>query len=211
MTKRIIVPLALAGSLLAGATASAHPHVWVTMESELLYAPDGSVKAVRHAWSFDDMFSAFATQGIDTKKRGQFTREELKPLAQTNVELLKEYDYFTYAKANGQAVEFDEPQADYYLDYKNSVLTLHFTLPLKKPVKAKEITFEIYDSLFFVDFSFADKNPAKLVSAPAGCKVSVALPGQMDPNLAARLSRLGVDEKSTHRCCSAAGMPTRSS
>jgi ABC-type uncharacterized transport system substrate-binding protein len=195
MTKRIIVPLALAGSLLAGATASAHPHVWVTMQSELLYAPDGSVRAVRHAWSFDDMFSVFATQGIDARKRGQFSREELKPLAQTNVESLKEFGYFTVAKVNGQTVEFDDPQADYFAEYTNSVLTLHFTLPLKKPVKAQEISFEIFDSLFFVDFSFADRNAAKLVGAPSGCKVSLQLPGQMEANLAARLSQLGVNEK----------------
>jgi ABC-type uncharacterized transport system substrate-binding protein len=195
MTKRCILPLALAGSLLAGGSASAHPHVWVTMQSELLYAPDGSVKAVRHAWSFDDMFSAFATQGIEAKKRGQFTRDELKPLAQTNVESLKEFDYFTFAKVDGRTIEFDEPLTDYYLDYKNAVLTLHFTLPLKKPVKAKELAFEIYDSMFFVDFSFADKNPAKLIGAPTGCKLSVQLPGQMDMNLAARLSQLGADEK----------------
>jgi hypothetical protein len=49
--------------------ADAHPHVWVTMTEELLYAPDGSVTGVRHAWTFDDMFSAFATQGSTTKPR----------------------------------------------------------------------------------------------------------------------------------------------
>src|SRR4051812_30956153 len=43
--------------------AQAHPHVWVTMKSELVYAPDGKATGVRHAWTFDDMFSTFATQG----------------------------------------------------------------------------------------------------------------------------------------------------
>ena len=50
--------------------ADAHPHVWVTMTEELFYAPDGSVTGVRHAWTFDDMFSAFATQGIEAKTKG---------------------------------------------------------------------------------------------------------------------------------------------
>src|SRR4051794_32520784 len=85
--------------------ASAHPHVWVTMKSQVVYAPDGSVAGVRHAWTFDDMFSVFATQGIDAKTKGEFTREELKPLAQTNVESLKDFDYFTYAKSNGKKLE----------------------------------------------------------------------------------------------------------
>src|ERR1700675_1282020 len=87
--------------LAATPRADAHPHVWVTMTEELLYAADGSVTGVRHAWTFDDMFSAFATQGMEQKTKGQFTREELEPLAKVNVESLKEYAYFTYAKVNG--------------------------------------------------------------------------------------------------------------
>ena len=82
--------------------ARAHPHVWVTMTSELLYAPDGTITGVRLAWTFDDMFSAFATQGLEQKTKGQFTREELAPLAKVNVESLQEYAYFTYVKVNGE-------------------------------------------------------------------------------------------------------------
>ena len=64
------------------------------MKCEVLYAPDGTVTGVRHAWSFDDMFSAFATQGLDAKEKGKFTREELAPLAKVNIESLKEYRLF---------------------------------------------------------------------------------------------------------------------
>ena len=48
------------------------------------------------------MFSAFATQGLESKEKGKFTREELAPLAKVNVESLKEYDYFTYVTADGK-------------------------------------------------------------------------------------------------------------
>src|SRR6266496_5208201 len=87
---------ASAGLVIASAAAHAQPHVWVTVKSELVYAPDGTVTGVRHAWTFDDMFSTFATQGIESKKKGEFTREELAPLAEVNVSSLKEYDFFTY-------------------------------------------------------------------------------------------------------------------
>ena len=66
------------------------------MKSEVIYAPDGSVTGIRHAWSFDDMFSTYALQGIEHKKNGVYTREELAPLAETNVTSLKEYKYFNY-------------------------------------------------------------------------------------------------------------------
>lgn len=159
--------------------AQAHPHVWATIRTELLYAPDGSVTGVRHVWTFDDGYSAFATMGIAAKTKGQFTREELQPLAQVNVESLKDYDYFTYAKFNGKRQQdvFNEP-VDYWLDYEPQAgeLTLHFTLPFKKPVTAKLLTIEVYDPEFFVDFGFAEDNPVKLVGAPAQCTVSTEKP-----------------------------------
>ena len=64
--------------------AAAHPHVWVTMKTELVYAPDGAVTAVRHAWTFDDGFSAFAVQGLSQKTKCAFTREELSGVAEAN-------------------------------------------------------------------------------------------------------------------------------
>src|SRR4051812_25233964 len=190
-----IVPCAFAVLLMAGGAASAHPHVWVTMKAEVVYAPDGSVTGVRHAWTFDDMFSVFATQGIDTKTKGEFTREELKPLAQTNVESLKDFDYFTYAKSNGKKLEFSEPLGDYYLDYdpKETALTLHFTLPLKNALKAKEVDVEVFDPSYFVDFSFVDKDPVALVGAPAACKVSAQRPQEMDAAMADKLAQMPAD------------------
>jgi ABC-type uncharacterized transport system substrate-binding protein len=193
----IVVAAAVAALAVTSAPASAHPHVWVTVKSEVIYAPDGSVTGVRHAWTFDDMFSTFAIQGLESKTKGEFTREELAPLAETNVTSLKEYDYFTYAKANGKKVEFVDPPADYYLDFdkKESVLTLNFMVPLKRPVKAKDFKLEVYDREFFIDFSLAEKEPARLVGAPAQCKLTVRRPPEMNVALAQQLSQLGPDRQ----------------
>jgi ABC-type uncharacterized transport system substrate-binding protein len=188
---------ALASLLVAGGAASAHPHVWVTIQSELVYAPDGSVTGVRHAWTFDDMFSAFAVQGIEAKKKGEYTREELAPLAEVNVTSLKDYDFFTLGKADGKKLEFSEPPKGYYLDFdkKDTVLTLHFTLPLKAPVKAKDLSLEVYDREYFVDFSFKEKEPAKLVGAPAQCKLTVGKPQELGAALSQQLSQLGPNQR----------------
>ncbi len=167
--------------------AQAHPHVWVTMHAELIYAADGRITGVRHAWAFDDMFSAFTMQGLKTKEKGKFTREELAPLAEDTVESLKEFDYFTYATADGKKVPLGDPLPDYWLDYTDSILTLHFTLPLKKPIKAKELKVEIYDPSIFADFQFARKTPVKLVGAPH-CKLDVALPPEMSASQSKALS-----------------------
>jgi ABC-type uncharacterized transport system substrate-binding protein len=183
-------------TLTFGGLAQAHPHVWVTMHTELVYAPDGSITGIRHAWSFDDMFSTFATQGLESKEKGKFTREELAPLAKVNVDSLKEYDYFTYAIADGRKAELTDPTSDYWLDYADQVLTLNFTLPFKTPVKAKELKVEIYDPTIFVDFSFAKEKPAQLVGAPK-CKLDVMLPREMTFAEGKKLSEIPADQKNT--------------
>jgi ABC-type uncharacterized transport system substrate-binding protein len=168
---------------LAPRQAQAHPHVWVTMTTELIYDANGAVTGLRQAWSFDDMFSAFATTGIPAKTKGQFTKEELQPIADVNVTALKDFDYFTYATVDGKRDKdaFTDP-VDYSasFDPNTTVLTLHFTLPFNKPIKAKVLGLEIYDPTFFIDFAFAAKDSVKLVGAPTGCTVAAEKPP--DPN-----------------------------
>ena len=107
-------------------------------------------------------------QGIESKQKGAYTREELAQLAQTNVESLKEFAFFTFAKSDGKKVKFEEP-VDYFLDYKDGLLVLHFTLPLKTPVRPKVLALEVFDPTFFVDFQLAKSDPIRLVGAPASC------------------------------------------
>jgi ABC-type uncharacterized transport system substrate-binding protein len=173
---RALALLTLLVALTGGiAAASAHPHVWVTASSELVYAPDGSVTGVRHSWTFDDMFSTYALQGVETKTKGVYTREELAPLAQTNVESLKEFGFFTFAKADGKKQRFLDP-VDYYLERKDAALVLHFTLPFKTPFKTRQLALEVFDPTFFVDFGLEKKDPIRLVGAPASCTMAIQRP-----------------------------------
>jgi len=240
----------LAGLLVAGGEALAHPHVWVTMRSKIVYGPDGSMVAIRHAWTFDDMYSAFAIQGLDDPQPSKkdaparaadskpapqpqpeaqsggvwgwltwawnlltapraarpameqrpstepeivqappaqlkppekpdptrvLTRQQLQPLAEVNVTSLKEYDFFTFAKADGKKATFVTP-TEYHLEYKDAALTLYFLLPFEKPVKAKRFDMEVYDPSYFVDFSFAEKDAAALEDAPPSCQLAVRGP-----------------------------------
>ena len=178
---------ALACTLAAGG-AAAHPHVFVTAKEQVLFGPDGKVTGVRADWTFDDMYSSFVTQGLGTP--GQLlTKEELAPLAKTNVESLAEFGYFTVAKLNSHALVFDPP-TDYWLDESpDKLVTLHFTLPLKVPVKpVPALNVQVYDPTYFVDFAMAERDPVALVSAPSGCSTSVIKPRPLDPSDNQKLS-----------------------
>jgi len=182
---------ACTGLSLAAGTAAAHPHVWVVTKSSFVYAPDGSLIGIRYSWAFDDMYSAFATQGLEQKKKGEFTREERQPLAQVNVESLKEYDFFSAARIDGKKAVFAEPK-EYDLEFnaKETMLTLHFLLPLKTPAKIKTLTLETYDPAYFVDFQLAEKDPVALVDAPKGCEFSVGKPQEMTKEMAQKLAEI---------------------
>jgi ABC-type uncharacterized transport system substrate-binding protein len=179
MVASIRISIAAFVSFVFAAPAFAHPHVWVTMSTELIYASDGRITGVRHHWTFDDMYSAFATQGLESKEKGRFTRDELMPLAKLNVESLKEFDYFTYATADGVKTPLSGPLSNYWLDYKDSTLTLNFTLPFKTPVKAKRLQIQVYDPTIFVDLEFAKEAPVHLVGALTQCKLDVELPHEI--------------------------------
>jgi ABC-type uncharacterized transport system substrate-binding protein len=192
LLRSLLVLLALTGA------AQAHPHVWITFKSELLYAADGTLTGIRHAWTFDDMFSAFAIQGI-AHKGNSFTREELEPLAETNVTSLKEFDYFTFVTADGKKIALtDPPKSDYWLDYNEGVLTLNFTLPLKKPVKAHHLDIEVYDPSIFIDFEFAKGDDAiKFVNKPANCGGTFELPRELTFQQQKALAQIPADQQNT--------------
>ncbi len=169
--------VAFAGWLLSGAApAVAHPHVWVVVEATILF-DKGSISGIRHKWTFDDMYTAMAIQGLDANKDGVYDRKELDELAKVNMEGLKEFEYFTYVKLGVQRLK-TKPPADYYLEHaKDGLLSLFFTVPFAQPVlaDAQDFGFQVTDPGYFIAFEFAKQEPIKLAEgAPAGCKPSLS-------------------------------------
>jgi ABC-type uncharacterized transport system substrate-binding protein len=68
----------------------------VTVRSEILLNPDHQITGIRHAWTFDELYTAMAMQGVDTNGDGILSKEELKPVVESMVNSLKPFDYFTY-------------------------------------------------------------------------------------------------------------------
>jgi len=211
-------PIAVFGLLLAGAAtpAAAHPHIWVSVRTTVLY-DNGAIVGLRHAWTFDQYYSVMAIEGLDTNKDGKYSRAELAELAKVNVEALKEFAYFTFPRLKGQDLAVEMPK-DYYLEHAMrplagdaaaapqqdvavvprsgtaevadaagklvNELTLHFTLPLAKPVlaEAEGFTFAMGDPSFFIAFEAARDQPIALgPGAPKGCRIISA--GTKEPDV----------------------------
>lgn len=183
---RAVLTLALMGAAIScfAAAADAHPHVWATVRSEVVFGPEKKITGIKHAWTFDEFYSAMAVQGLDANADGTYAKDELEPLAKVNVDFLKDFDYFTFVRRDGDEkfLPLKGPQ-DYWVEYDGTALTLHFTLPLETPLDpgSKKVTVDVYDPSFFVAFGFADKAPIKLAGSAPGCAAKVAEP---DPEAA---------------------------
>ena len=158
----------------------AHPHVWVTARAIVLFNAQGQVAGFRHIWTFDEMYSAFQIQGLGTGDKLP-TRAQLAPLAQTNMESLADFGFFTFVKLGGKQLEFASPH-DAHLDVgADKLVTLTYDLPLREPVSARPaMTLQVYDPEFFVQFDFAETDPVTLAGAPPGCSSSASKPKPLE-------------------------------
>jgi ABC-type uncharacterized transport system substrate-binding protein len=188
---RLKIPLiaVLAGAILmvlAPPAVQAHPHVWVSVRSQYVFDAGGKIAGIRHSWTFDEMYSAFALQGLG--KDGVPVETGLKALAKVNVTQLAEYGYFTLLRVGGRKIAFSGAKDQMItLDDKRNA-TLHFTLVLKQPIAAKPAAMlKVVDPSYYVAFDFAKKEPVTLTNAPKGCSISMVVP---QPLTAAQRMRL---------------------
>lgn len=155
--------------------AHAHPHVWVSMQTSVAFNDAGLVMGVDVEWTFDDAYAQVALEGMDKNEDGVYSADELEPLTRENLEALKDYNYFTFMKVDGEkqtaASVINAGQI-----YSNNQLTLHFTVPLQAPVDPRqhEFTVKVYDPEFYIAFDYVTDDPADAAGPmPAGCAIDI--------------------------------------
>jgi ABC-type uncharacterized transport system substrate-binding protein len=161
----------------------------VQVETTVVY-DKGTVSGLRHRWTFDELYTTMAIQGLDANGDGTYDRKELAELAQVNIDGLKEFDYFTFATLGGQALKL-APPTDYWLEMKDGALSLNLTLPLAQPVlaEAEGVNFSVTDPSYFIAFDLVKDNPVKLgEGAPQGCEAAI-VEAQQDTEQLARLDQ----------------------
>lgn len=167
--------LGLTCMVLCSTPALAHPHVVIEGWSDVVFNDAGMVEAIYVEWAFDENYSEIAIEGLDANNDGHYSGAELDVLTRENINALKEYSYFTYAKADGKRVEYGEiTEAAQVLVGKT--LKLHFRVPLKTPVDPKKqaFSYKIYDPSFYIAIDYSKSRPVNVIgTAPKGCTVKL--------------------------------------
>ncbi len=181
--------LAFALVLFQATAAFAHPHVWVTVRSHVEFTPDGKVGAIVHDWTFDEMYSSFATQGLAPK--GQLvTRAIFAPLARENAGSLASVGYYTTLRIDGKTMDF-APVTEYWMEERpDHLVAFHVRLNLAKPTPIHRFgSLLVADPEFYIDFEFDDAPKGVVLDhAPPGCSQSLNKPPALDPSDKKKLS-----------------------
>ena len=191
--RRLIAALAILVALLP-LPALAHPHIFIEAKATVTFNDAGEIVAVHNEWTFDEAYSAWSIQGLDTNNDGTLTREELQPLADDNMDGLAEYEYYTFAGegqgANLKFVHGSNPT----IDFANGKTTLNFDVALDKPYAVrKALELAINDPEYYVAITFKDASAVTLVNAPKACVVSMEEGHTMPDAIADELYALPAD------------------
>ncbi|AZW16558.1 DUF1007 family protein [Bordetella hinzii] len=177
---RGLAALMLASAPLAG---WAHPHMWIDAEAEVVFDAQGRVSALRQTWLFDEMFGAYATQGLPREADGSLSPGTRQRMAKDWMASLGEpiSHYFTRIMRQGATLAFAAPR-DSDVGWDGKRLSLSFTLPLAQPVAPgpEGLTIDVFDPTYFVAYAFDAPQAWRLRDAPANCRQSYRPPQALD-------------------------------
>lgn len=176
----------IAGVFLASAaasSASAHPHVFAEARLDLEVNPDGTVKALRHLWRFDDLFSSTVLMEFDKNGDLKLDDAELDQVAKTIHDSLAEYGYFQIVTIDGKDVKM-RPPARLMANFDDQTLIVLFESEPEKPLKLTgKVDFGVYDPTFYTAIDFTKDDDISVAHLPKGCSRKVVRP---DPDEAIR-------------------------
>jgi ABC-type uncharacterized transport system substrate-binding protein len=173
---------ALAALLAAVGSASAHPHVFAEARLDVVLSADHqSVKALRHLWRFDELFSSTVLMQFDKNSDLKLDDAELKDVADTIFSSLAEYDYFQLVTVDGKDVHMNAP-SQVMTNFDNDQLIVLFESEPAVPIKlAGTIDFGVYDPTFYTAIDFTEDANMAVEGLPATCTRKVIRP---DPDTA---------------------------
>lgn len=189
---RITIPcIAACGLLPLSFSASAHPHSWIDMTTEI-QGNGQAITGFHMIWQFDPMTTAYLFDGEDmTPKHKQDT---LNKLAKSILNNMLTTHYFTYF--------YHEKTPIKYKTGESPVLTTHggkatfvFDLPLAKPYPLTKdpLKLLIFDPTYYVDMSWKNRSNIKLAPELAKqCQYEIVEP-HPTPKQVAYASELPAD------------------
>lgn len=172
---RVKLSTVLAVGMLLSWQVAAHPHSFITMQSQLV-VNEGKLTAINMRWTMDEITSADLLYDAGNARPGD---EVWKKLAAEVMAHVLGQHYFTEFWHGKQKVKFENLPTAYGLAREGHKAVLTFTLPLAEAqaLAGQRYQFSTFDPSYFVDMHYDHNGDVSLpANMPAGCKLSVHTP-----------------------------------
>lgn len=173
---------AIAALLACTVPASVHPHVFAEARLDVVLGPDHrTVKALRHLWRFDDLFSSTVLMEFDANADLKLDADELEQVANTIHASLADFNYFQMVTVNGKDVKM-KPPPGIMANFENNQLIILFESEPETPIQLTgDIRLGVYDPTFYTAIDFIDDANMAVEGLPSSCVRTVIRP---DPDTA---------------------------
>ena len=160
----------------------AHPHVWIEVHNAITLDDQQRIISIEAYWRFDELYSAFAIQGLDANNDGIYSSKELHPILQDNLEEMQKTKFYTHMQVNDQAQSYGQVEKA-ETSFEDGYLIMRFSLPLLTPVATAENDIKIatYDPSYYIAMNLAEQQPASLLGPSIeNCQVAIKRPRQAE-------------------------------
>jgi len=153
--------------VLSPAAVLAHPHVFVAGKAVFVFDSKG-LSGIRLKWFFDEMFGTQILEDYDTDRDGRFNPRELATLKNEAFSNLKNYNYFTHIKIDGQAFPVRAVK-DFSAGVEGGELYYAFFVPcsVSAGTKPRTVVLMVFDPEYYVDFYLAGEVTVGVENADA--------------------------------------------
>lgn len=157
--------------------ASAHPHVFIEANVEIVRNAEGKATDIRHVWRFDEFFTASLVLDFDDNGNGILDQEDLQTIADETKASLADYNYYTEIRNGEEVVGFYAPDP-YLVDYQDGQLIIILSLQLQNPtlVGPKGFKVAVSDPTYYVAVELMDEKSITFVGNDLGCSSEIIRP-----------------------------------
>ena len=147
---------------------AAHPHVWIDAVATFVFE-DRMLVGMRQRWVFDEFFGSFVIEEHDADGDGAFGQTEIEAIREQAFGNLREYDYFTHARLDGEKLPLADV-SDFTARIEDGLLIYEFTMPLPEPVDpgAGRFAAGVYDVEYYVEVLLDQADPVRFEGVPSG-------------------------------------------
>tara|TARA_R110002020_G_scaffold145912_2_gene320257 strand:- start:8317 stop:8973 length:657 start_codon:yes stop_codon:yes gene_type:complete len=168
--------IAALASLIAPASALAHPHVFADARLEIETSADGRVTELRNVWRFDEVFSSSVILDFDENADMKLDAGELAKIGDMVTQSLAEFDYYTSVTVNGKDIGITLPEA-IKVDYQDGQLLMFFALVPDSIELAGKIAVGVFDPTMYAALDFINDEDMAVTGASASrCARKVVRP-----------------------------------